>query len=571
VAISALLDRSDTRAALHRHDIDRTFPADVVAQLHDLGLGELLAGEGEGPESIATYFHRQALLERVSAASGSLGIVVGVNALSLGTLQMGAEDALRARVLADVRAGARCSLVLTEWNHGSDLRATETRATPGTLAADGVFCPSTDPPTHYRIDGTKDLINGGSTNEYLLTVARVEGGDHRGGLTLFAIRRDQTVRVERRWTTLPAPAADICSIAFSGTIVPAASVIGEVGGALRLIMQNMARARGGVGALAVGTTHRAMALTQVYLDERTVHGRPLHAFPALVEHMATLEALDLAIACLANKVAALVSTPAIDPAYYTAVAKLSCCTWAEKAVDEGRRVFSARALVEQEPYTRLVRDVLLYSVFDGTRHVILAQICKYAKRLVDDLDADGAHHAHHALRAAYAAEPTPWSALPVPNLSRPTVLPLAAHLRWLASTATRCAPAAAAVAEIGRRLCTAMAQRVADGGWGDQAVAFAAGEAAAHLETAAAMLELGHAPCRHALGIADKHASRDHDDLLVTLGLATLGQAAANLILRVDPSAAQTLANPVGALARARAQALTALQQTFPRSSAPRS
>jgi len=573
--IAEYLARPETLDSLSAHDVARTYPAGVVARLFELGLGALLAGDGDGDFSIATTFHRQALLERAGAASGSLGIIIGVNPLALGVLYLGENASLQDRILADVRAGQQCSLVLTELNHGSDLRRTETEAVPGTLSEAGLFVPLSDgneQPTHYRLHGDKDLINGGAVNAWLITLARVSASGPRGGMTLFALPRDETIRVSERWTTLPAPASDISSIALVNTIVPAEHVIGSVGGGLRLVMQTLTRARGGVGALAAGTSHRAAVLTADYLHNRTIHGRPLVDLPVLVEHLLELEAIDLAVACQANKGAAVLNSPEIEPAYYTAITKLGCSYWAEHAVDEGRRVFSARALLEEEPYTRLVRDAPLYSVFDGTRHVILSHLAKYVRVLTEDGDGP---LAADVLGAAYLADPLASTAHSAPNLSRPTVLPLGDHFEWLADKATTCTAAATALARLSRVLISEMARRIADGGWKSQTVAFAGAEAVAHLEMAAALIELGHAPCRAALGIPEKHQALTHDDLLVSAGVAILGTAAAGLVLRMsadpEPDAGAALAAVVGDLARQRDAALNAFIATFPRRPTPHS
>jgi len=562
-SIAAYLDHPDTQSALRGHELARTYPGDVVSRLFELGLGEVLAGEPGGAGALQTYHHSFAVLERLASASGSLGIIIGVNVLALGTVCMGAQAPLRQRICADLGQGRMCAIVLSEWARGSDLRSTQSRAEPGVLDAQGAFTvvPAGGTPTHYRITGTKDLINGGRTNHWLITLVRVDGEDSPGGLTLLAVPRDQSVVVTRRWTTLPAPAADISSIEYAGTVVPAENLVGAVGGGLRLVMYRVARARGGISVLAAGTTHRAVQLTEDYLHSRELHGQALYKYPALVEHMHRLEAIDLAVASLSAKTALAMSSPRIEPAYITAVAKLACCSWAERAVDEGRRVLSSRALLEEEPFTRLVRDVLLYSVFDGTRHVVLAQLAKYVRQLVDPKESP----ADVLLRDAVGQDPVRWHDAPLPRLARPTVPALAAHLDWLADHAGRCQSVAAALGQLAHHLETAIGTLVAQGRWKDQALAFPAAEAATHLEMGAALLGFGHGPCRDALGLPEVAASRAHDDLLVDTGAAMLGMAAAELLLQLNPDTAPALTPVMGCLAQAHADALQAVIQTYPR------
>ena len=58
----------------------------------------------------------------------------------------------------------------------------------------------------------------------------------------------------------------------------------------------------------------------------------------------------------------------------TAAAKVVGTMFAEKTIDEGRRVLASRALLEDLPYASFARDVLLYGVFDGTIHVMLEEL-----------------------------------------------------------------------------------------------------------------------------------------------------------------------------------------------------
>ena len=75
----------------------------------------------------------------------------------------------------------------------------------------------------------------------------------------------------KQWCTLPAPAADISSIVYENTVVSADNVVGSVGGGMRLVMHRMARVRAGISALAAGTTHEAVCVTEDYLHTRQIH------------------------------------------------------------------------------------------------------------------------------------------------------------------------------------------------------------------------------------------------------------------------------------------------------------
>ena len=86
------------------------------------------------------------------------------------------------------------------------------------------------------------------------------------------------------------------------------------------------------------------------------------------------------------------------------MAKYACCALAEEAVTEARRVPASRALTEEFGFERIVRDVLLYSVFDGTSHVIADELQWRLTQFAASA-SQGDRDALAPVRAAYAAKP----------------------------------------------------------------------------------------------------------------------------------------------------------------------
>lgn len=372
--ILARLDRPDARAELARAEAEERFPAELLAELDRLGLPALFA-DAPGPPC-TTIHHLYGLNAGAAQASGSLAVTVGVTGLALLPIYLAGSDEQRARVRERVRGGARAAMLLSEWPHGSDLGASETTAEPGRLDR-GRF-DAGGAPTHYRISGEKQLINLGGRAELLMTLARTgaarAGGLAGAGLSLFLIERDATVEVPPRWRTLPVPAADIGGARFRATVVPASARVGEEGDGFRLVQGALTLSRGGIAAFASGTATRACGLAFGHARERSLYGRPIAHLAGVADNLARMAALDLAANCLSLTAASAANALGQRAAHQTAVAKLVACDLAERAVGEGRAVVSARALLLELPYQQVVRDVVLYGIFDGTRHLMVDQV-----------------------------------------------------------------------------------------------------------------------------------------------------------------------------------------------------
>jgi alkylation response protein AidB-like acyl-CoA dehydrogenase len=474
--IAAVLADPATERALADADTTGEYPAETLGRVREAGLASLWT---DAP----TTWHLTALNALCARASGSLGITVGVTALALLPVYLGGTDDQRDRAFARIRDGASGALLLTEWDHGSDLLRNEARADSD---GDG-----------YRLSGTKHLINGASRHDLLVALLRTRAPSDTalgaaGDFTLFLLDRDLGVRAGRRRPTLPCPAADIGDVHLESVTADAADVVGGVGGGAALIHQALAISRGGIAGLCAGTTARARGLAERYAHTRRLYGAPIAHLGAIAQHLASLAALDAVVAAIAVKQAAATNAQGPAAAPVTAAAKVAASALAERAVDEGRHVLGARALIEGPGYDRLVRDVLLYGVFDGTAHVVLEQL---QWRLAQVAAApDGPAQLDDAA-LAYAVPPRSLTERPPRRRTRP--LSLARHLRAL--------PAALPLdplIQLAATLVDTVRALRASGRWdADQALRLDVAACHAELEALVALVELADPGCRAHLGL----------------------------------------------------------------------
>jgi hypothetical protein len=218
----------------------------------------------------------------------------------------------------------------------------------------------------------------------------------------------------------------------------------------------------------------------------------------MAEHLARMAALDALVAATALKAAVWVNALGPGAAHATAVAKYACTVMAEEAVTEGRRLFGSRALVAEYDYERLVRDVTLYPVFDGTAHVMLDQLQWRLAQFASQGNHDGDSLAF--ARAAYTGPPRHLS-IAARERGRPYLVSIAQRLgAWRSHEAGNDVEPYARAAEV----LLAVVRSLRDGNvWEErQSLRFEAGDMLARLEAIAALLELGNGPRRAALGIA---------------------------------------------------------------------
>lgn len=514
-ALEAHLDRPEVAARLEELESAEEYPAPVLEELRELGLMQAFAPTADGDESRMSVFHISCLNSITARRNTSLAVTISVNALGLLPAYVAANPEQRASIDPAVAAGTFCSLLLSEISHGSNLLGNRARAERGRLDAAGAFEPVAEgePCTHYRINGEKDLINGATRHGLLFTFLRTRNFDidpatieplaARADFTMFWLERGPGVVALPRWHTLPARGADISGARFEDLIVTASRVLGREGSGMTLAQKTLTLSRGGVGSLASGCASRARDLARAWAAKRRIYGsQPIAALGAIADHLVRIEALDRLVAAVAVRTVAFLNGMGLGAAHYTAVAKSVACSFAEEAVREGQRVFGARAMLNAYPYERLMRDVVLYGVFDGTNHVMLQELSHRlaveARRAGDAQSVLGGDSIER-LRVLYATAPRSlYETLRGRNARE--VFPLELHLRALDALPghVSAAPVAAAC-----DLLFAMV-RAADaaGVWAeDQGFRLQAAELYAYLEGLAAMLELADPDRRAALGI----------------------------------------------------------------------
>lgn len=378
--LADVLDDPEVAESLQCDERDGRYPEVALKALHSAGLGSLLVDGASGPAT-ASYPQVTALISMLAQRSGSLGITVGVNVLALLPIYLAADIDLSAQVFADVRAGKFLSLLLTELSSGSDLLSGQLVALPALYEHNGLM--------HYRINGAKDLINGGTHHHLLVTLARTRGSrassrrspmEEMGDFTLFAVPRSEATVAADRWRTLPAPAADIAGVSFFDAVVGTDRIIGREGEGFPIIRRTLTCSRGGIPALSSGTLSRARQLATAYARDRSLYGKPIAALAPIAEHLLALEALDRLVAAISIHAVAAVNMFGPGAATATAAAKSAGCALAEEGVREGARILGARALIADLPYAQLSRDILLYSVFDGTSHVVEEELAMHVER-----------------------------------------------------------------------------------------------------------------------------------------------------------------------------------------------
>jgi alkylation response protein AidB-like acyl-CoA dehydrogenase len=347
------------------HDEREQFPQPLVDALVQHGLLEHFVPVADGGRlgSVA----EAAWLVRV-AARRDLTAAIALGQCFLGSVPvwlMGNAEQ-RARQAQALQSGRLAALAVTEEAHGSDVMA-------GAVSFAG-----------GRLTGTKWLINNATRGELLTVLARTAKAGTLGGFSLFQVDKKalspSAFEHHPKIHTHGIRGADISGITFDAELPPGAR-LGSEGVGIELALKALQVTRIGCSAFALGAADTALRLALDFAKERRLYGASVLDIPH-ARAVLSNAFLDLLI-CEATALGALRGLHVVPEqmALASAVVKLFVPTRLEQMVRDVSVVLGARHYLRTGVFQKVLRDIAVVPLFDGSTAVNLEGIALQLSRL----------------------------------------------------------------------------------------------------------------------------------------------------------------------------------------------
>lgn len=312
----------------------------------------------------------------------------------------------------------------------------------------------------------------------------------------FMVARDERVTTPKRWPTLPTPGADISSVTFDQMSLPLHSRLGSVGSGFNILQKSFTFTRGGIAGMNAGVSQRAVNLATEYAQTRRLYGKPIIHLGAIADHLLKMKAMHWLLIAMTYKTTAVLNTYGAAAAYHASIAKVGTSELAEQIVYEGRLLHGARGLLVENAFHQLVRDVPLFGTFDGTSHVVLAQIEARLAQMVQ-MTAIQPGVLLEMMQVAYRQPPVNLVQV-ARQRKRPLLIPLPDYLEALMNVVTD--SDLSPVTTLASSLWGLVAHSQQSGLWAtDQGWRFALAQLAVRLEMLVALVETADSGARQAL------------------------------------------------------------------------
>ena len=302
--------------------------------------------------------------------SNAAALMLLLTRLPTGPVMIAGTEEQKQRYLPDLATGAtRAAFGLSEPQAGSDVMGMRTRATPDPDDAGG-----------WVLNGTKCWMSGVREADWYTVFAKSGDPASRAhdSVTAFIVERRWTgVEVGRTDHKMGVRGVDTGELLLSDVRVPAANVIGEVGG-FRLAMLGLNSMRPVVAARGIGLAEGALMYATEYVRQRAAFGKTIADFQGVQWEIAKC-AIDLEAARLLTYRAAWLA----DQGKFTkewvpmlSAAKYHATELAVRASGLAVQLLGAAGYMEDHPTEQWYRDAKQLTIVEGTSQVQLGLVAR---------------------------------------------------------------------------------------------------------------------------------------------------------------------------------------------------
>ncbi|MDZ7577988.1 MAG: acyl-CoA dehydrogenase family protein, partial [Candidatus Nanopelagicales bacterium] len=354
-AVRALaVDRIAPRAA----EIDESgeFPQDIYSLLCSAGFQAVHIPEqygGEGGDALASCV----VIEELARVCGSTSLIPAVNKLGTTPLLISGSEDLKERYLRPVAEGkAMFSYALSEREAGSDAASMKTRA-----VLDG---------DSWVLNGQKSWISNAGISEYYTILATSDPDARARGISAFVVHADDPGlslgAPERKMGMHGSPTREVI---LENVRIPSDRIIGEPGTGFSTAMRTLDITRITIGAQALGLAQGALDAAAAYAKERHQFGKAIAEFQGIQFMIADMAMKIAAARALVYEAAAKSERLSPDLSFAGAAAKCFASDIAMEVATDAVQVFGGAGYVRDYPVERIMRDVKVTQIYEGTNQI----------------------------------------------------------------------------------------------------------------------------------------------------------------------------------------------------------
>lgn len=337
-------------------DADNQFPNQLWRKMGDLGLLGITVSEEFGGVDMGYLAHTVAM-EEISRASGGIGLSYGAHSnLCVNQIFKNGTPAQRSAYLPKLVSGEHIgALAMSEPNAGSDVVSMKLRA-----EKQG---------EQYVLNGNKMWITNGPDAHVFVIYAKTDISAGSKGITAFIVEKgtpgfSQAQKLDK----LGMRSSNTCELVFENCVIPAANILGEVGGGVKVLMSGLDYERLVLSGGPLGLMQASMDMVVPYIHDRQQFGQSIGQFQLVQGKVADMYTQMNAARAYVYTVA-----KSCDRGETTrkdaAGAILYSAELATKLALDAIQLLGGNGYINEYPTGRILRDAKLYEIGAGTSEI----------------------------------------------------------------------------------------------------------------------------------------------------------------------------------------------------------
>ena len=341
---------------------------DVIAALGDAGLMGLYMDPAYGGQGLSQTAYCR-VSEEFGRIDATLAVVMGVHQ-SIGAkgIHLFGTDEQKERFLPDLASGRKlAAFALTEPTTGSDAYDLQTRAE---RESDG----------SWRLNGEKRWIGNGN-RDVVVCFARSE---EHGHVALILTPDMEGFESPFRYDTMGLRGNDLRHLTFKDVRVPPENVIGEPGDGFKIAMNILNDGRMSLGTGSVGAVKKLIDLATEHVQEREQFGQPLADFEMVQEKIAWMSSYLYGLEATSYLTTGMMDNGVEDVSLESAMVKVAGTEFLWYAANRAFQLAGGEAFMNDQPYAKILRDIRIFPIFEGSNDVLRAFIALSGLKVVGD-------------------------------------------------------------------------------------------------------------------------------------------------------------------------------------------
>ena len=337
-------------------DESNVFPRDLWPQMGELGLLGLTVEEQDGGSGLG-YLEHVIAMEEISRASASVGLSYGAHSnLCVNQIRRWASPKQKEKYLPGLISGEHLgALAMSETGAGSDVVSMRLKAVKKGDA--------------YVLNGTKMWITNGPGADVLVVYAKTEPEAGSRGISAFLIEKGMPgFSTAQKLDKLGMRGSDTCELVFEDCEVPAANIMGPLGGGVKVLMSGLDYERTVLAAGPLGLMQNCMDIVLPYVHERKQFGQAIGEFQLIQGKLA-----DMYVRMNTARAYVYAVAQACDRGKTTRMDAAGAILYAAEAATwmalEAIQILGGNGYINEYPTGRLLRDAKLYEIGAGTSEI----------------------------------------------------------------------------------------------------------------------------------------------------------------------------------------------------------